>query len=42
MLVVGGDDFFFLLKRVQNNLGVVDTRVKEYGSDFLTEDTWPI
>jgi hypothetical protein len=35
------NDFFFLLKRVQDNLGVVDTRVKEYGSDLLTEYMWP-
>ncbi len=34
MLGVGGDDFFFLLKRVQENLGVEDTRIKEYGVDF--------
>ena len=34
MLVVGVDDFFFLLKRVQENLDVVDTRVKEYDVDF--------
>jgi hypothetical protein len=42
MLVVGGEVFFFLLKRVQDNLGVVDTRVKEYDSDLLTEYTWLI
>jgi hypothetical protein len=39
MLVVGGDDFFFLLKRAQDNLSVVDTRGKEFGSDLLTEYT---
>jgi hypothetical protein len=40
MLVVGGDDFFFLLKPSQDNLSVVDTIVKEYDSDLLTEYTW--
>jgi hypothetical protein len=28
------DDYFFLLERVQENLGVKDTRVKEYGVNF--------
>ena len=32
--IVDDKDFFFLLERVQENPGMKDTRVKEYGVNF--------